>query len=198
VAQRAQDLLGLAAGHVDQGEAVEQLDRADRPAGDSGLVGDRADDVGRAHAVVAADVERAAQVLSAAAARAPKPDTTANLTPEQRMRRAIGAAMSRSKRDIPHYYVTHTLDLAPALEALAAHNAAVPMSERVLPAVLLLRAAALALKKVPELNAKWTGEEAPPIAEVHLGVAIALRKGGLVAPPIPNANVTMPMCSIDE
>ncbi|MFO0695208.1 MAG: dihydrolipoamide acetyltransferase family protein [Polyangiales bacterium] len=152
-------------------------------------------------AVVAADVERAAQVLSAAAARAPKPDTTANLTPEQRMRRAIGAAMSRSKRDIPHYYVTHTLDLAPALEALAAHNAAVPMSERVLPAVLLLRAAALALKKVPELNAKWTGEEAPPIAEVHLGVAIALRKGGLVAPPIPNADrLSMPeiMAKLDD
>lgn len=145
-------------------------------------------------AIVAADVERAAQLL-AAAARAPKAEAPANLTPDQRMRRAIGAAMSRSKREIPHYYVSHTIDVGVALEALAEHNARVSMSERVLPAVLLLRAAALALKKVPELNAKWTGDDAPPLPEVHLGVAISLRKGGLVAPAIPNAD-RLPMPEI--
>lgn len=89
--------------------------------------------------VVAQDVELAAQTRSS---RAPLRDGGAAsvepepLTPEQRMRRAIGAAMARSKREIPHYYVATTVDLEPVLERLAEHNARVSVADRVLPAVL--------------------------------------------------------------
>lgn len=146
-------------------------------------------------AIVAADVERAAAAVVAHELPAPRPTPPAaqpvevepKLSSEQRMRRAIGAAMSRSKREIPHYYVAHTIDLGPALERLAKHNASVSMNERILPAVLLLESVILALKKVPELNARCIGELAPPIEEVNLGVAISLRKGGLIAPAIMGA-----------
>jgi pyruvate dehydrogenase E2 component (dihydrolipoamide acetyltransferase) len=104
------------------------------------------------------------------------------------MRRAIGLAMSRSKREIPHYYLAHTIDLGPALQWLARENAARPVERRLLPAVLLLRAATRALEAAPELNAHWLGEDAPPLPDVHLGVAIALRGGGLVAPAIEGAH----------
>lgn len=104
------------------------------------------------------------------------------------MRRAIATAMSRSKREIPHYYLSHPIDLGPALAWLERENQRRPVPERLLSGVLLLAAAARALKAVPELNAHWIGESAPPIERVSLGVAISLRQGGLIAPAIPDAD----------
>lgn len=122
------------------------------------------------------DVERAASE---------KPSSAAD--PQAAMRRAIAAAMSRSKREIPHYYLSHPVDLGPALDWMRAENERRGVQERLLPAVLLLRATILALGEVPELNARWTGESAPPLDRVHLGVAISLRGGGLIAPAIHDA-----------
>lgn len=100
------------------------------------------------------------------------------------MRRAIAAAMARSKREIPHYYLSTTIDMAAALNWLAKYNAVRPPEERMLPAVLLLKASALALCKVPQLNGFWRGDAFEPGAGVHVGWAISLRGGGLIAPAI--------------
>ena len=100
------------------------------------------------------------------------------------MRIAIAAAMSRSKREIPHYYLSSTIDLAASLTWLAAFNAARPPDERMLPAVLLMKAAALALRKVPQLNGFWREGGFQPGKGIHIGWAISLRGGGLVAPGI--------------
>jgi pyruvate dehydrogenase E2 component (dihydrolipoamide acetyltransferase) len=88
--------------------------------------------------------------------------------------------MSRSKREIPHYYLATTIDLGRVMAWLAERNAAVPVAERLLPGVLLLKAAALAIREVPELNAVWDGDRVVLRESVHVGVAIALRGGGLV------------------
>jgi pyruvate dehydrogenase E2 component (dihydrolipoamide acetyltransferase) len=96
------------------------------------------------------------------------------------MRRTIAAAMARSKREIPHYYLATTIDLGRSMAWLAERNAAVPVAERLLPGVLLLKAAALAIGEVPELNAVWDGDRVVLRESVHVGVAIALRGGGLV------------------
>jgi pyruvate dehydrogenase E2 component (dihydrolipoamide acetyltransferase) len=104
------------------------------------------------------------------------------------MRRAIAAAMSRAKREIPHYYVSTTIDLGPATEWLRARNAERNVSERVLPAVLLLKATALAARRTPEFNAYFEDGEARNLDHVHLGVAISLRGGGLLAPAIHDAD----------
>lgn len=100
------------------------------------------------------------------------------------MRRAIAAAMSRSKREIPHYYLSEPIPMAAALEWLQARNAGVPITQRILPAVLQLKAVALALAEVPELNGVYRDGEFAPSAAVHIGVAISLRGGGLVAPAL--------------
>lgn len=97
-----------------------------------------------------------------------------------RMRRTIAAAMARSKREIPHYYLAHTIDLGRATAWLAEVNAARPVERRLLPGVLLLKAAALAVREAPELNAVWDGGRVVVRDAVHVGVAIALRGGGLV------------------
>lgn len=112
------------------------------------------------------------------------PPATATLDHQADMRRTIAAAMSRSKREIPHYYLSETIPMANALDWLAQHNQALPMTERVLSAVLLLKAVALALKKTPELNGFYRDDQFQPAAAIHTGVAISLRKGGLVAPAL--------------
>ena len=105
-----------------------------------------------------------------------------------RMRQAIAAAMVRSKREIPHFYLASTIDLEPALGWLEAENARRPVTERLLAGVLFLKAVALALREVPELNARWEDGRATRNAAVHLGTATALRGGGLVAPALHDAN----------
>ncbi len=104
------------------------------------------------------------------------------------MRKAISAAMGRSKREIPHYYLSHTVDLGAALAWLASFNAAHPVPERLLPAVLLLKAAALALREVPQLNGTYVDGVFRPGDGIHIGWAISLRGGGLVAPAIRDAD----------
>ncbi len=98
--------------------------------------------------------------------------------------RTIGALMARSKREIPHYYLQQTVDISGALAWLQRENAARPITSRVLLPALLLRAVALAAVDVPEMNGTYEDGEFRPSAVVNLGVAIALRDGGLVTPAI--------------
>lgn len=101
----------------------------------------------------------------------------------QAMRQTIAMAMSRSKREIPHYYLCETLALGNAMTWLQAHNAQCPLQERLLPSVLLLKAVALALRAYPRLNGFWRdGNTFEPATGSDLGVAISLRQGGLLAP----------------
>ncbi|MGZ8752814.1 MAG: 2-oxo acid dehydrogenase subunit E2 [Acidimicrobiia bacterium] len=103
------------------------------------------------------------------------------------MRQAIGALMARSKREIPHYYLGHTIDFEGALQWLAARNAARSVSARVLPVALLVKATALAVREVPELNGFFVDGEFRPSVSVHVGIAVALRQGGLIAPALHDA-----------
>ena len=118
-----------------------------------------------------------ADVEIAAAATKP-PDRQAG------MRDAIAAAMSRSKREIPHYYLASEINVESAIAWLEKRNAAVPISERVLFAAMQLKAVACALRETPELNGFYQGGAFRPAAGMHLGVAVSLRGGGLVAPAL--------------
>jgi pyruvate dehydrogenase E2 component (dihydrolipoamide acetyltransferase) len=100
------------------------------------------------------------------------------------MRAAIAAAMSRSKREIPHYYLSTAVDVTPATEWLAAHNAAAPVTERLLFAALLLRALALTCRETRGFSGFYRDGRYEESPAVHVGVAVALRGGGLVAPAI--------------
>jgi pyruvate dehydrogenase E2 component (dihydrolipoamide acetyltransferase) len=104
------------------------------------------------------------------------------------MRQAIGALMARSKREIPHYYMSTTIDLAAATSWLRAVNAGRPPSEQLTAAALLFKAAALACREVPEMNGFWVDDHFSASEAVHLGIAISLRGGGLLAPAIHDAD----------
>ncbi len=129
----------------------------------------------------AAGVIGLAEVEAAAHAKhtpTPPGDTAAG------MREAIARAMSRSKREIPHYYLALDVDAGPSQDWLAAYNAERPVTERMLYGVLLVKAVGLALKDYPDFNGFMEEGVFKPSKEIDVGVAVALRGGGLVAPAI--------------
>lgn len=121
-------------------------------------------------AIEAADVERGAKPVS------PKTGDA--------MRRAIAAAMAKSKREIPHYYLQTRIDMSTTLAWLQAENQKRSIKDRLLPAVPLLKALAKALRDVPQLNGFWIDGEHRVSDAIHLGFAISMKGGGLVAPAI--------------
>ncbi len=133
-------------------------------------------------AILLEDVEKAA------ALRAQPKDRAAE------MRRTIAAAMARSKREIPHYYLATSIPLARASRWLAARNETRPVTQRMLLAVLLLKAVALALRRHPQLNGHFQDGAFRPGRGIHVGVAISIRQGGLIAPAIRDADTR----SLDE
>ena len=157
---------------------------ARKRAQENGVNLDRVVGTGPHGTVTLEDVEKAG-----AAKPVPAPSPIAEKSAE--MRKAIAAAMARSKREIPHYYVAEDIPLAKALGWLQAENARRPMTERLLPAALLLKAVAVALKRFPELNGFFRqGNDSAfvPATAINLGVAISLRQGGLVAPALLDAD----------
>ncbi|MBD5803585.1 Dihydrolipoyllysine-residue acetyltransferase component of pyruvate dehydrogenase complex [Azoarcus sp. Aa7] len=134
-------------------------------------------------AVTLADVEVAVQpgapkAPEAAPAAHPAADRNAE------MRRAIAAAMSRSKREIPHYYLSETIPMARAQNWLTQANEGRPITERLLMAVVQLKAVAAALAQYPEMNGFFRDGRFEPVQAAHIGVAISLRQGGLIAPAL--------------
>ncbi len=152
-------------------------------------------------AIERADVEAAA-ARKAAVAPPPSAPVTPAREPERpaggdaqaAMRRAIAAAMARSNRDIPHYYLETRIDMSRPLRWLEAENQKRSVRDRLLPAVLLIKAVARALGDVPELNGYWIDDCHQPQEAINIGFAVALRQGGLVTPAIHHADLK----SLDE
>ncbi len=127
------------------------------------------------------------------------PQTTAETSERPKehaegMRQAIAAAMSLSNREIPHYYLASDIDMSRALAWLEEHNHQHPIKERLLPVILPLKATALALKKIPELNAHWVDGQLQLKDEVNIGFAVSLRGGGLIAPAL----ISVDRLSLDQ
>lgn len=130
------------------------------------------------------DVEKAAEALR-------KPALPAPAAAEFRagIRRAIAAAMARSNREIPHYYLKTRIDMDHALKYLESENQKRSVKDRLLSSVLLVKAVARALNEVPELNGYWIDDGLKLQEAVHVGFAISLRQGGLVVPAIHHADL---------
>ncbi|MBN2623219.1 MAG: 2-oxo acid dehydrogenase subunit E2 [Acidimicrobiales bacterium] len=147
-------------------------------------------------AVVAADLDRApsdGERAPGTPSEAAEPGTPAAADEEREdrqaaMRHAIGALMARSAREIPHYHLATTIDLSAALTWLTAANERRSVAERLLPGALLLKATARAAIEVPAVNGFWVDDAFQAAPAVHLGVAVALRGGGLIAPALHDAD----------
>ncbi|MCD9148765.1 dihydrolipoamide acetyltransferase family protein [Pseudophaeobacter flagellatus] len=139
---------------------------------------------GPAGAILLADLE----------AREPDAMRVQTTAPMAEMRRAIAAAMVRSKQTIPHFYLSQTIDIQSARAWLETRNADRLPSDRLLLGALFVRATALAAAKVPSVNGQCVDGTFHPSDRINTGIAVALRGGGLVAPALIDAGAM----SVDE
>lgn len=109
------------------------------------------------------------------------------------IRLAVAAAMSKSNREIPHYYLEKRINLSRAMQWLKETNKDRSVAQRLLPVALFIKAIAKALDDVPDLNATWeNGLQRKN--EINVGLVVSLRTGGIMVPSIPSADSK----SIDE
>ncbi|MEQ1440091.1 dihydrolipoamide acetyltransferase family protein [Fontimonas sp. SYSU GA230001] len=159
------------AGHVRASPAARKR------ASELGVALDQVRGSGPHGVITVEDVERAT---------APAPTTVppASPPPAANMRATIAAAMTRSKREIPHYYLATAIDLKAALDWMSDYNRERPVTERLLAGLLFVRAVARALTEFPDFNGFYRDAAFVPADGIHVGVAIAVRGGGLVAPAL--------------
>jgi pyruvate dehydrogenase E2 component (dihydrolipoamide acetyltransferase) len=144
-------------------------------------------------AITREDVEQALAAQAAPlvpAAPAPRQPAPPGVSTES-IRQAVAAAMSKSNREVPHYYLATRIDMSRALAWLAEANQQRPVKERLLPAVLLIKAVAKALAEVPDLNA-WWDNGLQRKADIHIGYVVALRTGGIMVPTLHHAGNKTP------
>lgn len=155
---------------------------ARRMAEDSGIqIGDLTG-TGEGGAITREDVEMA---ISAQTSKTEKPISPVD--PGLGIRLAVAAAMSKSNREIPHYYLESRIDMSNALAWLSETNVKRSPKDRLLPVVLYIKAAALALKQCPELNAEWKNGLILK-KEINIGFVVSLKAGGIIVPAIHNAD----------
>jgi pyruvate dehydrogenase E2 component (dihydrolipoamide acetyltransferase) len=163
----------------------------------AGIRGTGAEGAVRGEDVRAEAARRAA--AGAATAQAPQPAQpskpaapTAAAQPRRTdvdsMRQSIAALMTVSNREIPHYYLSTTIDMTAALDWTRRRNRELSVEERLVPSALLLVAAARSARTVPDLNGHWVDDRFQPSESVDLGLILSLRRGGLLVPAIPRAD----------
>lgn len=104
------------------------------------------------------------------------------------MRRTIARRLTESKQTVPHYYLTIDVDIAPLSDARTAMNAALEAEgEKVSLNDLIIKAAAAALRRVPEVNASWMDKEIHYHQVVDISVAVAI-DDGLMTPVVRDAD----------
>ena len=108
-------------------------------------------------------------------------------TPSEAIRMAVAAAMSKSNREIPHYYLEKKIDMTKALAWLQEANKQRTVANRLLPVVLFIKAMAKSLKEVPDLNAVWENGLLQK-TEINIGFVVSLRNGGIIVPAIPQSD----------
>lgn len=113
--------------------------------------------------------------------------------PAVAIRSAIAAAMSKSNREIPHYYLEKKIDLTKALAWLQETNGQRSVKKRLLPVVLLIKATARSLADFPDLNAIWENGLQQK-KDINIGFVVSLKTGGIIVPAIHHTDLK----SIDE
>jgi pyruvate dehydrogenase E2 component (dihydrolipoamide acetyltransferase) len=164
---------------------------ARRIAGERGIDLTRVRGTGPRGRVVVRDVEQAIEGRAAAPAAVPGPGPMGEApfveAPLSTMRKAIARRMSESKREAPHFYLTIDCEVEDLVRGRAELNARLAEEEGAEEAVtltlndFLIRAIALALRKVPEANVAYVQDRLRQYQRADVAVAVAV-PGGLVAP----------------
>jgi pyruvate dehydrogenase E2 component (dihydrolipoamide acetyltransferase) len=108
--------------------------------------------------------------------------------PASNMRKRIAARLTEAKRDVPHFYLMRKIDVEPLMAFRGRLNALLGDRGKVSINDLIVKAVALALRRVPDCNASWQGDSIRKFRRVHVGVAVAI-EDGLVTPVVRDADL---------
>ena len=117
---------------------------------------------------------------------------------KEAMRQSISDTVTRSKQEIPHYYLSQRLDITALEDHLHGYNAGVAPEQRILLAAPLLCAIARTLMKNNQLNGLYINGSFSAGSTVNLANAVNLRGGGLVMPVIRDAQMLTPVSMMEQ
>jgi pyruvate dehydrogenase E2 component (dihydrolipoamide acetyltransferase) len=103
------------------------------------------------------------------------------------IREAIAMAMSRSKKEIPHYYLKTRIILDALLVWIDEKNKVLPAVERLMVPTVLMKGIIQAIKEYPMMNGYYVNGAFEAKESVNLGIAVALKSGGVLVPAIMSA-----------
>ncbi|KAK1940458.1 Dihydrolipoyllysine-residue acetyltransferase component 3 of pyruvate dehydrogenase complex [Phytophthora citrophthora] len=132
--------------------------------------------------------EAAAPVAAVAAAAAPT--STANFTdyPISADAQAVAQQFTQQKQEVPHYHLSTNLTLDKLLDARARLNAGRAAEEQLSVTDFIVRAASLAMRKVPDANSSWKGSFIRQFNDVNVNLMVSSSAGGVVAPVLTQVN----------
>jgi len=160
---------------------------ARRIAGDSGVDLAAVSGSGPHGRILRRDVEAAmgaaAAVSAAATSIAPASPGASHIEPNSQMRKIIAERLQQSKATAPHFYLTVDCEIDTLLESRRMMNDRAPEGVKISVNDLIIRAAAMALIKVPKANASWEGDNTRLFHHADIAMAVAV-DGGLVTPVI--------------
>ena len=123
--------------------------------------------------------------VAAAPAAAPVPVVTGQEgyvdTPNTQMRKVIARRLSESLYSAPHFFLTMEINMDNAMAARTQMNEVSPV--KISFQDMLIKAAAMSLRKHPAVNSSWMGDFIRTYSHVHIGSAIAL-PDGLIVPVV--------------
>ena len=193
----------VANGHAPDGERVFASPLARRMAKQAGIDLSAVKGTGPGGRIVKADIEAtqpgaAKPAIAPAVAPAPKPAAPAiavtaphRLVPNSSMRKIIAGRLAESKQTVPHFYVTMDIEIDSLLKLRADLNAKSPKDGpgafRLSVNDLVIKAAAITLRRIPMVNAMWTDDNIVVFEDVDISVAVSI-PDGLITPIIRHAD----------
>ena len=138
--------------------------------------------------IIKADLDQATQMTaqSPAAVQSQFMGDTSSVIENSQMRKVIASRLQQSMQESPHFYVNMDIDIGAMLAARKTLNEHAPEGVKISVNDMIIKAAATALMRVPEVNASWEGEQTRRYHHADISVAVAI-EGGLITPILRHA-----------
>jgi pyruvate dehydrogenase E2 component (dihydrolipoamide acetyltransferase) len=136
--------------------------------------------------IIKKDVENYTPSASASSSAQAYVKAESKSVPNSQMRKVIAKRLSESKFTAPHYYLNVEVNMDSCMEARTQINTMYPET-KISFNDIIVKACALALRKHPNVNSSWKGEETIIHGDINIGVAVAV-EDGLLVPVVKNAD----------
>jgi len=180
----------VASSPVQSGERIFASPLARRIAEDRGIDLASLKGSGPRGRIIKADLDNVGATVTASTPQAVMPIQTgeeSSVIEHTQMRKVIADRLQQSMQNSPHFYVNMDIDIGQMLTARKALNDHAPEGVKISVNDMIIKAAATALMRVPEVNASWEGTQTRRFHHADISVAVAI-EGGLITPIIRHAD----------